>query len=184
MTLTSQPSMDRKALCKAVFQVCYRKGNFKLRSGQTSTEYFDKYRFESQPQLLKAVAEHLVKFIPPDTEALAGLEMGGIPIATALSLATGIPCAFIRKKAKDYGTEQFSEGLDIKGKKLLIVEDVVTTGGQVLLSTEDLRQAGAIISDVLCVIQRGKDLTPFTEKGLKLHSLFTMEELKQSEVSN
>lgn len=172
--------MDRKTLCSAVFKACYRTGNFKLRSGQTSTEYFDKYRFESQPQILKSVASHLVKLIPPDTEALAGLEMGGIPIATALSLATGLPLVFVRKKAKDYGTEQFAEGLEIKGKKLLIIEDVVTTGGQVLLSAADLRKSGAKITDVLCVIQRGKDLTPFTENQLTLHSLFTMEELKAS----
>ncbi len=173
------PSLDRSSLCQAIFQTCYRTGNFKLRSGQTSTEYFDKYRFESQPHLLKSVAEHLAPHIPSDTEALAGLEMGGIPIATALSLATGIPCVFVRKKAKDYGTEQFAEGLEIKNKKLLIIEDVVTTGGQVLLSTEDLRQSGALITNVFCVIQRGKDLSAFQEKGLNLFSLFTMDELKQ-----
>ena len=177
------PSMDRKALTLAVFKACYRTGNFKLRSGQTSTEYFDKYRFEAQPQILRAVAQHLLKSIPSDTQALAGLEMGGIPIATALSLESGLPCVFVRKKAKDYGTEQFAEGLEIQGKKLLVVEDVVTTGGQVILSTEDLRRTGAIITDVLCVIQRSKDLSPFTEKSLKLHSLFTMDELKNSAVS-
>ena len=184
MTPQSSLTLDRKSLCKAVFEACYRRGNFKLRSGQTSTEYFDKYRFESQPHILKAVAEQLAPHIPKDIDALAGLEMGGIPIATALSLATGIPTVFVRKKAKDYGTEQFAEGFDIKGKKLLIIEDVVTTGGQVLLSTEDLRKSGAIISNVLCVIQRSNDLSPFTEKQLKLHSLFTMEELKQSADSN
>ncbi len=176
----SAASMDRKSLCKAIFKACYRQGNFKLRSGLTSTEYFDKYRFECQPQILKAVAEHLIKFIPADTQALAGLEMGGIPIATALSLATGLPTVFVRKKAKDYGTEQFAEGFDIVDKKILIIEDVVTTGGQVLLSSNDLRKAGAQISDVLCVIQRSQDLSPFTENHLKLQSLFTMEELKQS----
>jgi orotate phosphoribosyltransferase len=180
MTLSNSPTMDRKALSKAVFEACYRRGNFKLRSGQTSTEYFDKYRFESQPQILRSVAEFLRPLIPTGTDALAGLEMGGIPIATALSLATGIPTVFVRKKAKEYGTEQFAEGYDIKGKKLLIIEDIVTTGGQVLLSTADLRNAGAIISDVLCVIQRSQDITSFKENHLKLQTLFTMEELKKS----
>ncbi len=175
--------LGRSELCRAVFEICYLKGNFKLRSGQTSTEYFDKYRFESQPQLLKSIALELKKLIPTDTEILAGLEMGGIPIATALALETGLPLVFVRKKAKDYGTLKFAEGLDIQGKKLLIIEDVVTTGGQILLSTEDLRQTGALVQNALCVILRGKDLSSFNEKGLKLSSLFTMEELKNSGVS-
>lgn len=175
--------LGRPELCRAVFEICYLKGNFKLRSGQTSNEYFDKYKFESQPQLLKSIAIELKKLIPPDIEILAGLEMGGIPIATALALETGLPLVFVRKKAKDYGTLKFAEGLEIKGKKLLVIEDVVTTGGQILLSTEDLRQSGAFVQNALCVILRGKDLSSFDEKGLKLTSLFTMEELKKSGVS-
>ncbi len=171
-------TLDRNTLCHEIFKACYLQGNFKLRSGQISHEYFDKYRFEAQPRLLKAVAEHLKPLVPADTEALAGLEMGGIPIATALSLETGLPCVFVRKKAKDYGTEKFAEGLDIKGKKVLVIEDVVTTGGQILISTEDLRSLGAIITDALCVILRGKDLSAFQEKNLNLNKLFTMEELK------
>lgn len=173
-------SMDRKSLTQAVFKACYLQGNFKLRSGQTSTEYFDKYRFEAQPEILRAVAQHLKPLIPAGTEVLAGLEMGGIPIATALSLETGIPCVFVRKKAKEYGTEKFAEGLDIKGKKVLVIEDVVTTGGQILISTDDLRSTGAIVENALCVILRGKDLSSFAEKKLNLKSLFTMEELKSS----
>ncbi len=182
MNRPPQP-LGRSELCRAVFEICYLKGNFKLRSGQTSTEYFDKYRFESQPQLLKSIALELKKLIPTDTEILAGLEMGGIPIATALALETGLPLIFVRKKAKDYGTLKFAEGLEIQGKKLLIIEDVVTTGGQILLSTEDLRQTGALVQHALCVILRGKDLSSFNEKDLKLSSLFTMEELKNSGVS-
>lgn len=173
-------TLDRKELCQAVFKACYLQGNFKLRSGQVSNEYFDKYRFEAQPHILKAVAQHLKPLIPAGTDVLAGLEMGGIPIATALSLETGIPCVFVRKKAKEYGTEKFAEGLEIKGKKVLVIEDVVTTGGQILISTEDLRKAGAIITDALCVILRGKDLSAFQEKQLNLKSLFTMDELKSS----
>jgi orotate phosphoribosyltransferase len=175
--------MSRQTLAKKIYEYCYLKGNFKLRSGQVSHEYFDKYRFESQPELLLAVAEGLAPLIPKNIDALAGLEMGGIPIATALSLKTGIPVVFVRKKAKDYGTEKLAEGLDIANKRLLIVEDVITTGGQVILSTDDLRNAGAKVESVICVIQRGEDLSGFEKKSLNLQSLFTMNELKSFGVS-
>lgn len=171
--------MTRQELARKIYQVAYLRGEFKLRSGQTSNEYFDKYRFESQPELLRAIAEQLAPLIPKDTEVLAGLEMGGIPIATALSLQTGLPALFVRKKAKEYGTLQVAEGLDFKNKKLCIIEDVVTTGGQVLLSTEDLRQAGAQIASVLCVIHRGEG-NPMQSANLELKPLFTMAELKST----
>ncbi|MFP5520319.1 MAG: orotate phosphoribosyltransferase [Bdellovibrionia bacterium] len=170
--------MDKKELAKEIYKISHLTGTFKLRSGQTSHEYFDKYRFEAQPHLLREISKQLAPHIPPDTEALAGLEVGGIPIATALSLETGLPVLFVRKKAKDYGTCQFAEGLDIQGKKLLVIEDVVTTGGQVLLSTQDLRQAGAIVDHVLCVILRHPQLpASFPEHNLGLTPLFTKEEL-------
>jgi orotate phosphoribosyltransferase len=172
--------LNRKDLWQALSESCYLQGHFKLRSGQISNYYFDKYRFEAQPQLLKAVAEHLKPLIPEGTEVLAGLEMGGIPLATALSLETGIPCAFIRKKAKKYGTEKFAEGLEIEGKRVLVIEDVVTPGGHMLRSTDDLRNAGALVSDALCVIIRGRTSSAFYEKHLNLKGLFTLEELKYS----
>ncbi|MCB0364102.1 MAG: orotate phosphoribosyltransferase [Bdellovibrionaceae bacterium] len=173
--------MDRHQLAKQIYQIAYLTGSFKLRSGQTSSEYFDKYRFEAQPKLLKEIAKAMVPLIPPGTEVLAGLEMGGIPIATALSLETGIPAAFVRKEAKEYGTCQFAEGTDVKGKKVCVIEDVVTTGGQILISTKDLRSHGAEISDVLCAIFRGSnESSPLAEAGLKLHPLFTMDELKSA----
>ena len=166
--------MTHTELAKKIDAICHLKGDFLLRSGTRSSEYFDKYRFESQPKLLKEIADQLKAFIPAGTEALAALEMGGIPIGTALSLATGIPCAFIRKEAKAYGTCQFAEGFDVKGKNLCLIEDVITSGGQVLLSTEDLRASGAIVKNVLCVINRGgpEAAAKLKEKNLLLHSLF------------
>lgn len=174
--------MTKNELAKSVYETSHLTGQFLLRSGQTSTEYFDKYRFEAQPKLLDAITDQLKELVPENIDAFAALEMGGIPIATALSLKTGIPCVFVRKEAKSYGTCQFAEGLDIKNKKLCIIEDVITTGGQVVLSTKDLRSAGADVSDVLCVIYRGAaedgQEPKLTEIGLKQKSLFTMSELK------
>ena len=173
--------MTKKELARKIFEISHLTGSFKLRSGTTSHEYFDKYRFESQPKVLAEIAEQMAPLIPPGTEILAGLEMGGIPVATALSLKTGIPCAFVRKEAKEYGTCQFAEGVEVSGKKVCIIEDVVTTGGQVILSTKDLRGLGAVIDTVLCVIHRGSGQEPkLREIGLDLRPLFIMEELKAS----
>jgi orotate phosphoribosyltransferase len=156
-----------------IFSISNLKGNFTLRSGQVSNEYFDKYLFESDPEILDQIASELIKIIPPETEVLAGLEMGGIPIATALSIKSKIPTAFVRKEAKKYGTAKLAEGADIQGKNVCIVEDVVTTGGQVLLSAKDLTDRGANIVGVLCVIERG-DIGRKNIEGnnLKFISLF------------
>lgn len=170
--------MTHQELAKNIYQISHLTGDFLLRSGQRSTEYFDKYRFEAQPLILKEIASQMAKLIPPGTEVLAALEMGGIPIGTALSLATGIPCAFVRKEAKAYGTCQFAEGLEIKNRKVCIVEDVITSGGQVLISAADLRKLGAQIENVVCVIHRGGDPA---EKKLKEASLTLFPLFKRSD---
>lgn len=171
-------NMDKPTLAKLIYDTAHLTGSFTLRSGQVSGEYFDKYLFEAEPGVLREVAAHLQGLIPPGTSVLAGLEMGGIPIATALSLASGLPAAFVRKKAKAYGTCKLAEGAEVAGKRIVIIEDVVTTGGQVILSARDLREAGALVEDVICVIERsaeGRD--KLAAEGLRLHSLFRMEEL-------
>jgi orotate phosphoribosyltransferase len=107
--------------------------------------------------------------------------MAGIPVATALSQVTGLPTLFVRKKAKEYGTCKLAEGQDVKGKRLVIVEDVVTSGGQIIMSVKDLRALGAVITDVICVIDRESDGRENLEKeGLAFQSLFTMSELQQA----
>ncbi len=146
--------MDKAELARRVQKACYLSGHFVLRSGQETDFYFDKYQFEADPLLLRAVAELAVPLVPPATEVLAGLELGGVPISTALSFLTGLPQVLVRKQAKTYGTAKLSEGPDVAGRHLLVVEDVITTGGQVVSSTEALRALGAEVTTVLCVIDR------------------------------
>jgi len=174
--------MTHQELALKLFDVCHLTGEFKLRSGKISHEYFDKYKFESQPTILTEVAKQLALKIPKDTEVLAGLEMGGIPVASALSFETGLPVSFIRKAAKDYGTCLFAEGASVKNKKVCIVEDVITSGGQVMLSAEDLRSVGANLEYVVCVINRGGDeaIQKLLGTGLKLNSLFKREDFPES----
>jgi len=172
-------ALDRAELAGRIYELSHITGTFRLRSGKTSNEYFDKYLFEAQPDVLRAIAKHMAGMIPPGIDALAGLEMGGIPVATALSFEAGLPALFIRKKAKEYGTCKLAEGGEVAGRRLLVIEDVVTSGGQILLSVGDLRELGAEISDVLCVIDResgGKD--NLSGEKLELHPLFTMSELE------
>lgn len=171
--------MNRATLAKQIYAVSHITGEFTLRSGQVSNEYFDKYLFEAQPSVLRAVAEQMAFMIPPGIDALAGLEMGGIPVVTMLSQVSGLPALFVRKKAKAYGTAKLAEGGVISGKRLLVVEDVVTSGGQIILSTEDLRALGGIVDDVVCVIDRqAGGAEKLAGSGLRLHPLFTMSELK------
>jgi hypothetical protein len=113
----------RAALAKRIYDTAHITGDFLLRSGARSTEYFDKYLFEADPDLLKHIALGLAPLVPKDVDALAGLEMGGIPIATMLSQLTGLPVLFVRKKAKDYGTCKIAEGGQVEGRRLLLVED-------------------------------------------------------------
>jgi orotate phosphoribosyltransferase len=171
--------MNRIELAREIFNVSYLTGEFLLRSGKISNEYFDKYQFESYPHILNSIAEHLLDILPTDFDYFAALEMGGIPIGTALSLKSGKPILYIRKKAKEYGTCKFAEGPDLTGKKLLIVEDVVTTGGQIILSVNELRAAGAIITDTICVIDRESGgVEKLKHINLNLYALFTMSEIK------
>jgi orotate phosphoribosyltransferase len=169
------------SLASRVMAVSQLTGTFVLRSGRTADRYFHKYRFESDPTLLAEIVQALVPLVPPGTEGLAGLELGGIPIATVLSAVTGLPAFFVRKEAKRYGTERVCEGGDVAGRRLLIIEDVVTTGGQILLSAQDLRAAGAEVGHALCVIDREAGaMERIAAEGIRLGRLFSMSELEAS----
>lgn len=166
--------MSADDLATAVRDRCRLTGQFLLRSGRTATEYFDKYQFEADPVLLEALTAAMVPLVPAGTEVLAGLEMGGIAIVTALGRHTGLPCAFVRKQAKSYGTARLAEGADVAGRQVLVIEDVVTSGGQIAISTGQLRELGARIEYALCVIDRQEGgAEALAEDGIALRSLLT-----------
>lgn len=170
--------MDKAEIARQIYHSSHLTGTFTLRSGQVSNEYFDKYLFEAKPELLAEIAALMKDIVPSGSEILAGLELGGIPIATAISLQTGLNAAFVRKKAKEYGTCKLAEGADVAGKRVCIVEDVVTTGGAVIDGVVELRKLGALVDTVICVIQRNDKATDIlAEHGLKLIPAFTMEEI-------
>jgi len=148
--------MVDRTLAEDIGTVASLEGEFRLRSGKISSRYFDKYRFESDPSLLRRIAAQMVTLLPPGIEILAGLELGGVPIATAISLETGLPAAFVRKAAKTYGTRQAVEGRDVGGKRVVLIEDVITTGGAVADAVQLVSNAGAQIIGVVCAIWRGQ----------------------------
>lgn len=165
-------------LARDIDQACRLSGTFQLRSGQTASEYFDKYLFESDPKLLRRVVEAMQPLIPSDTDLLGGLELGGVPIATMLSSLTGIPALFVRKKPKAYGTRRLAEGADVAGKRITLIEDVITTGGAARDATNALRPSGAAVTTLICAIDRsdspGKALA---DVGVTILPVLTREDL-------
>jgi orotate phosphoribosyltransferase len=165
-------------LARRIYECSHLEGEFRLRSGAVSREYFDKYLFESDPELLRSVATELAALVPDGVAAVAGLELGGVPLATMVSQVSGLPALFVRKAAKEYGTCRLAEGGEVEDRRLVVVEDVVTSGGQVVESCRALRERGAEIVAVLCVIDReagGGDA--LAAQGLELRALFTMSQL-------
>lgn len=152
-------------------------GEFTLRSGKKSSWYFDKYRFEGIPSIMRSVAHHMARLMPEGTDRLAGIELGGIPLCTALALETDIPTIFIRKASKEYGTQTQIEGLHKPGDKILVVEDVVTTGGQAIILIKQLREAGLNIVGTLAVLNRNEGSNEaFTAENIPFWWLFSRDD--------
>jgi orotate phosphoribosyltransferase len=159
---------------------CLVSGDFVLRSGQRTDIYLDKYRAEADPELLLQAARKMAADIPPGTELLAGLELGGVPLAVVLSQVSGLPTRFVRKQPKEYGTRLQVEGGEIDSRPVTVVEDVVTSGGAVVDGVEALRAAGAIVESALCLILRDESaVARLAEHGVELRSAFTLAEIEQ-----
>lgn len=171
--------MEKSDLAKKIKEASYLSGQFTLRSGKTSSFYWDKYRFESDPTLLGTVVDEMQKLLPSSFDKLAGLEMGGIPLVAVLSLKIGKPCLFVRKIAKTYGTCNLIEGGFRAGETAVVIEDVITVAGQVCSSVKQMRGLGLKVQDVLCVIDRQQGGRENLKKiGCSLFSVFTLEELE------
>ena len=173
--------MKKNELIQHIRDVSFLTGEFKLRSGTISNFYFDKYRFESDPRLLNAVAALMVKLLPTELDAVAGLEMGGIPLATAISLQTGYPCYFVRKVAKSYGTCNLIEGNTKENSRLVVIEDVITTAGQVCKSIQQIREEGHVVEHVVAVINReAGGVEKINGLGCSFASVFTLTDLQRT----
>ena len=146
--------MNIEELAQKVKDAALLRGDFILSSGRRSSYYLDKYRIETRPDILGIVADGLTEKIPPETDILAGPELGAIPLVTAVGLKTGIPFLLVRKKAKDYGTKNVVEGLYEKGQNVVLIEDVLTTGTQAITAAESLRGIGLNVLKIVCVIDR------------------------------
>ncbi len=175
--------MTDSDLARQVRDVSRLTGEFVLRSGRIANEYFDKYQFEADPELLDRLAEQMAVLIPEGTEVLAGLEMGGIAVVTALARHAQLPTAFVRKQPKQYGTARLAEGAEVAGRRVLVVEDVVTSGGQVVISTGELRKLGAHVDHALCVIDRQEGgAQALSAEGIQLRALLTRADLDAAAV--
>lgn len=151
---------NQSSLARRIRDCAQLTGSFQLRSGAISDTYFDKYLFESDPVLLRDICVEMAKLVPAGTEILAGLEMGGIPVVTVLSQVTGIPAAFIRKEPKMHGTCKYAEGPDLAGKNILVVEDVVSSGGAIVDALTKLKADSVTPIGIACVIDRETGVAP------------------------
>jgi orotate phosphoribosyltransferase len=177
--------MPTSDFAKALADVCVLRGTFTLRSGRTSNYYLDKYLFSTRPEILRQLAERFAEKVKAVSSAsgkpvhrLAGAELGGIPLVTVSSLATGLPCVFIRNAKKDYGTAKRLEGVVNAGENVVIVEDVATTGGQALEAAAVLRDAGATVLAIIATIDRQEGARENVEgAGVRFEALFTKSDL-------
>ena len=160
-----------------IAQAAFLRGDFLLSSGRRSSFYIDKYLFETDPQLLRAIARLLAGMLPADATRLIGPALGGVPLATALALETGLPFAIVRPEAKDYGTAKTIEGRVEAGDRAVVLEDVVTTGAQAIRAARTVQSAGAEVVAILAVIDRHEGGRESVEAaGFRFEVLYDMAE--------
>lgn len=170
--------MNLNRLGKKIVEISYKEGNFTLSSGKRSNYIFDKYAFETRPKVLEEITGKMVKMVTSETSKIAGMELGGVPLATALSLKTGLPFVIVRKGSKGYGIDRTIEGDLNDEDKVVIVEDISTTGTQALLAAKIIENTGASVLKIICVVDREEGARKRIEdRGYKFEPLFTKSSL-------
>jgi orotate phosphoribosyltransferase len=158
-------------------------GDFVLRSGKRSSWYLDKYRFETEPGILRGLGEALadaVREFEPDATRLAAPALGAVALAAAASLTSDLPFIIVRGEAKEYGTAKRIEGPFEPGELVCLLEDVVTTGGALAEAVSALREEGLVVRTAVCVVDReegGSDA--LARIGVRLRALFRASELPE-----
>ena len=178
---------DRAELGRRLLDRAYLEGDFVLRSGRRSRYYLDKYRFETDPELLAGLGREIAalqRLHAPRAELLAGPELGAVPLAAVASMASGLPFVIVRKAAKDYGTANRLEGVYEPGQRVCVVEDVVTSGGALLDAVAALREADLDVCAAICVVDREEGGgAAIAAAGVPFHPLFTTSDLGVTSVT-
>ena len=171
--------MDDKQLADRIADLAVLHGDFTLRSGRKSSYYVDKYRFETQPDVLAAIGERFGRIADElDVDRIAGPELGGVALAAAASISSGKPFVLIRNAKKGYGTGNRYEGPLEEGERVLVVEDILTTGGQVIEAAKVLAEEGCQVAAIAAVIDRAEGARDNIEaEGHELRTLFTVADL-------
>jgi len=170
--------MTRDQLSKRIAEVALLRGEFTLRSGRKSNYYLDKYLFETQPDILRELGKMFAQKVTATVDRIAGAELGAVALAAVTAMECDKPFVIIRNQKKDYGTSKLVEGTLKAGETVMIVEDVLTTGGQGIEAAKTLKDAGAKIEKIVAVIDRLEGARENIESaGYLYESLFTTKDL-------
>ncbi len=177
----------KQELLDLLCNLAYREGDFILSSGQRSSYYINGKYVTLHPQGALAIGRLLLSILPEDTQGVAGLTLGADPIVTAVSVVSAyenrpIPALIIRKQAKGHGTMAYIEGPSLEANaRVVVLEDVVTTGASAMLAVNRLREASYQVHRVFALVDReqgGREL--YQKEGLQFESIFTISELQEN----